>query len=92
MEEILIMLNSRHEFRFQTFPANQEVLFINLFIKWRVDMLIMEPVLTFIALNHKLVNVFKGMRLFTVTVAIKECLIIEVLVILIFILILIELA
>jgi len=42
-------------------------------------MVIMKPVFTLIALNHKVFNMFKRMRFFAVAIAIKEVLIVKVL-------------
>jgi hypothetical protein len=46
-------------------------------------MLVMEPVLAFIALKHELVNVLRIMRLLAIAVTVEEVLVIMILLILI---------
>ena len=53
------MVNGINEFFFHTVLADKEILLIYLFFKLRSEMLIMKPIFTFEALNHKLVDIFK---------------------------------
>ena len=69
--------------------AKKEVTFIRVVIELGIHVMIVIPVFTFIALDHKLVHISDSMRLFTVTITIEEilCVVISVVFVVIFIII-----
>ena len=84
-------MDGRHEMLLQTFPANEEVLVVQLFVERGMQVLVVEPILTLIALNHELVQIFFLMRLLAIAIAIKEVIIIHILFVLIVFLVVVQL-
>lgn len=79
----LIKWESLLEMPFNTSFANQKEVVFNCISKLWTQMMIVKPVLTLVALNHKWLYIFRIMRLFAVAIRIEIVLIIIVLLILI---------
>ncbi len=91
MPVILILHDSAFKLQRYAIPANQEVVLFNLILSWRLEVLVVEPIFTLVALDHELVHVLSLMGLLTVTVAIEEVLVVVVSLIFVIFFIIIEL-
>ena len=91
MPEIFVLANFVDKFVSDALLAQQKVGLIFIF-DLRVQMLVVEPVFTFIALKHEFVDKFRVMRVVTIAIAIKEIFAIVVFFVLVVFLVRIQLA
>lgn len=92
MEVSLIMVNSVTEFLRNTLSANQDVLIAHCLICARSQMLVVEPILTLIALDHVLVNIFTRVGFLAIAVTVEVVMAVHIPLILIVLLIIEEFA
>jgi hypothetical protein len=83
MKVVYIVGQDSFKMLLDTVPAQKEEALIYLLSLSGCKMMVVEPVLTMITLNHELIHILRGMGLLTGTVAVEKISVVKVLLILI---------